>query len=294
MKFNILTLAISLSALHFVSPSFAGGPDIIYGGDPIIETFQAYQQEVIRDLQTVPVALLPEPQFLEEYKAKVSETVVRISNAPLFKDSDEYMFLNYPSLQPPQILISRSLWLQTPLTPAKYKKFVLHETLHLLGYDDSKYGYSTRLASFIDFFRSPLHPYSLIQSTVDDPSPDTLHAALWTLSHLSEVISPLSPTLSDDDLASLVAFAGRSPLLYRSSLEDRTLITNNIVTFLGFYTYFSTYPSMNSNQYECTLIELDKYRETILSLNEVVQHLSWRGYSKPRLSPATKECSLPL
>lgn len=289
---KIKSVLVGFLSLYFSSLSSAGGSDIIYGGEPLVEAFQNYQHQVITELSAVPEALLPAPQFLPSYKSKAEKTLVRVSNAPLLKGSDEYMFLNYPYSQPPQIVISRGLLNKNPLTAEKYKKFVLHETLHLLGYDDSKYAYSTRLARFMDFFRTPLKPYSLVQTTVTPPSPEAVQAALWVLSNLSEAISPRTLS-SDEDLASLVAFAGRSPVLFRVEKTQQALIINSIAVFLNLNTYFSTYSILNANQYDCTLAELEKYREVIPRFSESIHNLSLKGYRKPP-APFSKECPLPL
>ncbi len=298
MKVRFLVILASVSLIFSGQFSSAGGPDIFYGGDPVIEAFQAYQNEVIRDLQRVPFELLPTPAFLQDYRRKVFETVVTVSNTPLFKDGDEYMMLNYPYSQPPRIVISRPAWEKAVLAPEKYKKLALHETLHLLGYDDSKYTISSEIEELIRFFRPGKRLTTLIYDLVDYPTPVARKAALWTLVNLKDVYSVFDLYI-DEELAALVAFCGRAKLLNELSESEKEETCKSIYGFLTSYV-FGTVPihppngGVLAHNYSCFLRELDNYRLSIDILERIYQSLVQRGFRHNPFAPPLDICVLPL
>lgn len=91
--------------------------------------------------------------FQTVYSQKLREVVVTVEEQ-VFYEGKEYTAINFPKMNPPQIVISRSLWQYTAKDYAKYELLVLHELLPVMGLIDDGFIYSIELQKDINAFQS--------------------------------------------------------------------------------------------------------------------------------------------
>lgn len=125
-----------------------GGTDETHGGDIAVLEFTELLAQLTTSLQRIPSQELPMDSFAEVVLRKSKEVVIR-SEEKVFFDGHEVNAINFPNKNPPEIVISRSLWNFEPSKRTEYRTLVLHEMLYLVGIDDDGFAYSKDLYGLI-------------------------------------------------------------------------------------------------------------------------------------------------
>lgn len=122
-------------------------------GDPRIAEFFDIAQALGVKIQNTPDSVFPMDGFKAIYSQKLREVVVTVEEQ-VFYEGKEYTAINFPKMNPPQIVISRSLWQYSVKEHAKYELLVLHELLPVLGLIDDGFVYSIELQKDINAFQT--------------------------------------------------------------------------------------------------------------------------------------------
>lgn len=140
-----LFLSLSLTLLFFSPPSFAGR-EVGNGGNGIVsEFFVLYEDFQNPEYQTCfrhisSMTLLNEMQKLRwQLKVEIRDQ--------LQLDGTEVGAINYPNQNPPLLLISESQWMK--LNSDQKAALALHELIHLSGYNDTNFSFSSKILQCI-------------------------------------------------------------------------------------------------------------------------------------------------
>lgn len=147
---GVLFVFLKANANKSVIPD---GTDIYYGGDTIITQFLDIQESLYNDLNRIPTELLELKNMVRDWSLIRKDFQVSVKDH-LLKDNQEIAFLNYPYAVPKKIEISRAAWNCVKPQSQFCRHVVLHEMIHLMGYDDSGYTYSNRLIKVLDYWRN--------------------------------------------------------------------------------------------------------------------------------------------
>ena len=178
IKIFLLSLFVSLSV-------FAGGTDIVYGGDEILAAFKKIQLDLKKDIALVPIKYLPgDNYFLTDYNNIAANTELVVVDH-LYKDGQEIGFLNYPLRKPTRIEISRKLWNCMDTTKESCRQLVLHEMLHLLDINDRTYYHSSQVLELINYFKSLDSIPALIRPAKGGTSEALPFAFYWIIERIN-------------------------------------------------------------------------------------------------------------
>lgn len=121
----------------------------MYRSNGVSWQFKMIFDDVILALEKINPSLLPDVHFVRKLKQLRERVIVYAVPYIIFWDSvRELDAINYPSENPPKIMISTKSWIKLNLQEKRL--LVLHEILPSLGYVDFHYKYSNRLKKIID------------------------------------------------------------------------------------------------------------------------------------------------
>lgn len=146
-KKTVFILVIITCSLAFGN----GGTDETHGGDIVVLEFRELLEQLKSTVRTIPSSYFPIADFASLFERKSEEVLIR-SEDRVFIGGDEVNAINYPRRNPPEIVISRSLWKYESLRHTEYRTLVLHEMLYLVGINDDGFLYSRDLYKLITLY----------------------------------------------------------------------------------------------------------------------------------------------
>ncbi len=179
--------------LFFVSTSYAGPASWDgqegHGGDGVVAEFRLILADVVREMRNVPANLWPSEEYIQRLSALSHEVQIE-SREELFLNGRPVDAINYPKNRIPLIHLSKKGW--QVLNGLGRHLLVVHETLPLLGVDDSTYGYSIPLIrSLSELHGGHLDVYGSLVRMIERCDPSEFNRLLYVQSLNEESISTL-------------------------------------------------------------------------------------------------------
>jgi len=132
------TLVMIVGALAVLPSRAAHAGQEGHGGDIAVSIFVGVAYKTPACLKDSPLNDREYPGLADDFAAAIARTSVYSVDKTVL-NGNEVDAINYPDIESPRILISRSRWLDDRLTNQMRALLVFHEYLSIAGYDDSSY-----------------------------------------------------------------------------------------------------------------------------------------------------------
>lgn len=143
MRKRFFVFAVLFSLLSLNAPNTHAGQEA-HGGDIAVSIFMSTTYSLKGRIARLSPRSLPGPKFAADFNQAVKNTTV-YSQDHVWLNGVELDAVNFPDVEKPRIVLSRSRWLDPKLDLEMRSRLVLHEYLSIMGYGDYQYEVSAPL-----------------------------------------------------------------------------------------------------------------------------------------------------